>query len=129
MSTIPILQEYFYHDGRGPELRKVVWGLDGLELLGFEYFNPDDIYTSENLKHIRLSKVQAYSKAFEEVHAAIAISGKSKAGIVLIENSEWKSTFRQGQLRGCHHYQFIFYDEVFDIICGDISFGFGAMGV
>ena len=129
MSTTPILQNHFYHDGRGPELQKVVWSPDGFGLLGFEYFNPDDEYVSNNLKHIRLGCVQVYSMAGEEVHGNLVVYGNSSASIVKVENSTWKATFDQKHLKNCHHYQFMFYDQIFDVICQDVIFGYGTLDV
>ena len=36
----PTLAEDFYHDGRGPELQRVIWKFRGQILIGFEYYNP-----------------------------------------------------------------------------------------
>ncbi|WP_375194128.1 hypothetical protein, partial [Marinobacter sp.] len=63
MSTKPILDSDFYHDGRGPELQRVVWKLRGTVLVGFEYFNPDEEYAPDNLRHLVLEGVEAYSMA------------------------------------------------------------------
>ncbi|MED5514338.1 hypothetical protein [uncultured Pseudoalteromonas sp.] len=68
MTAKPILEKHFYHDGRGPELQRVIWQSNGKDLLGFEYFNPDDEYSLANLKHIRLDNVIAYSMATVDVH-------------------------------------------------------------
>ena len=98
MSTKPILESDFYHDGRGPELQRVVWKLRGTVLVGFEYFNPDDKYVPDNLRHLVLEGVEAYSMASEEV---------------------------QSHLSECKHYQVMFYDEVFDLVCRGIKSGAG----
>ena len=57
--TTPVLEKDFYHEGRGPELQKVYWANGGSTLVGFSYYNPDDVYDNENLKHLRLEKVEA----------------------------------------------------------------------
>ena len=96
-------------------------------LLGFEYFNPDDEYVSENLKHVRLIGVQAHAMSWEEVHGNIVVYGNEKASIVMVENSAWKASFAQNHLRNCHHFQFMFYDQIYDIICEDVILGYGGL--
>src|SRR5690606_9657331 len=88
MSTKPILENDFYHDGRGPELQRVVWKSNGVVLVGFEYFNPDDEYIPENLRHLVLEGVESYCMSSEEVHGNILATGKSKAAIIEVFNSE-----------------------------------------
>ena len=51
----PILEAEFHHDGRGPELQRVIWSSSFPQ--GFEYFNPEDNSVAENLRHLRLAKV------------------------------------------------------------------------
>jgi len=125
MNNIPILENHFYHDGRGPELQRVVWKRNGVILDGFEYFNPHDGYETSELKNITLKGVQVFAMTTEEVHANIVATGDSKASIYRIENSEWMNTFFQTHLGMCHHYQIMFYDEIYDVICEDIAPGHG----
>lgn len=115
-NPIPILEDEFYHEGRGPELQRVVWGYKGRTLRGFEYFNPDDVYSEENLHHIELQKVEAYLMASEEVSRGIVANGDSRAAIFHITDSSWKKSFQQRHLQDCEHYQIMFYDEIFDVI-------------
>lgn len=122
-----MLETDFYHDGRGPELQKVVWDSRGQILRGFEYFNPDDAYSEENLRHLALDKVEAYSMAGEQVHKHIAANGESNAAIFRIIDSQWKSSFQQRHLEDCEHYQIMFYDEIFDVICRKIIPGRGPL--
>ena len=35
--------------------------------------------------------------------------------------SEWLLSFSQRHLSSCHHFQLMFYDELFDIICERVS--------
>jgi hypothetical protein len=122
-----VLEADFYHDCRGPELQNVVWGLKGSSLLGFEYFNPDDEYTKINLKHLSLTGVEAYSMSSDELHGDIkAISG-SKAAIFEVKNSSWVASLNQAHVSGCKHFQIMFYDEIFDVICTEIKFGAGEL--
>lgn len=127
MSTNPVLESNFYHDGRGPELQKVVWARNGVVLTGFEYFNPDDEYIPDNLKHVILDGVEAYSMSSDEVHGNILATGLSKAAIFEIANSEWLASFNQAHLSDCKHYQIMFYDEIYDVICRQIKVGAGPL--
>jgi hypothetical protein len=125
MKTKPILEEHFYHDGRGPELQNVRWRLNGVIPVGFEYYNPDDPYVEENLKHICLKGVQVYSMATEEVHGNILATGKSKAAILEVIESKWLKSYQPRHLHSCKHYQIMFYDEIYDVICEEIIPGTG----
>lgn len=127
MKPRPILEQTFYHDGRGPELQRVVWSHSGRILVGFEYFNPDDVYEPEYLKHLKLVNVEAYSMAGEEVHGNTCAVPESKAAIWLVENSPWFPQFQQRHLVGCNHYQIMFYDEIYDVACKEIIPGKGQL--
>lgn len=125
MKPLPTLENVFYHDGRGPELQRVVWSHGGKILVGFEYFNPDDVYEPENLKHLKLVGVEAYSMSGEEVHGGICAVPDNKAAIWQIDNSSWLPQFQQRHLSGCKHYQIMFYDEIYDVVCKEIISGKG----
>ena len=45
------------------DLLSTVWDKNGIHLKGFEYFNPDDSRVVEELKHIKLIGVEAFSIA------------------------------------------------------------------
>ena len=120
MKTKPILEKYFYHDGRGPKLQHVRWHRNGVIPRGFEYYNPDDQYDEANLKNIALVGVQVYSMATDEVHGNILASSNSPAAIHKVLSSRWLSSFQQRHLISCKHYQVMFYDEIYDIICENI---------
>ena len=47
MKTEALLEKEFHHDGRGPELQRVIWAHKGVILKGFEYYNPEDVYEEE----------------------------------------------------------------------------------
>lgn len=125
MKVVPVLIEDFYHDGRGPELLRVCWKYDGKILAGFEYYNPDDVYDERHLKHLILEKVEAFAMASEEVHGNILATGETKAAIFKVVESEWKRSFQQHHLIDYEHYQIIFYDEIYDVICKSILAGKG----
>lgn len=127
MKSKPILEKEFYHDGRGPELTSVLWKRKGVMLDGFEYFNPDDDYSDSNIKHIKLIGLQVYAMATEEVHGNILASGNTNAAIFEVIDSKWLSTFQQRHLDKCKHYQIMFYDEIYDIICEGIIAGKGKL--
>ena len=119
VKTSPMLEGLFYHDGRGPELQKIYWR--GAYPIAFDYYNPDDTYDSDHLKHLLLVKPEAFSFAGEEVHGNILATGKSNASIFKVINSIWLKSFNQRHLANCSHYQVMFYDEIFDIVCQDIE--------
>ena len=127
MKTRSILDTHFYHDGRGPELQKVIWGNKGVTLVGFEFYNPDDIYEEKNIKNIELVKVEVFALASEEVHGNILASAESQAAIFEVLDSNWIKTFQPRHLSKCKHFQIMFYDEIYDVICEDIVPGFGSL--
>lgn len=117
MKIEPILEKEFHHDGRGPELQKVIWGRNGVVLKGFEYYNPEDTYDEEHIKNISLEKVEAYSMTSDEVHGSIVANGETQAAIHKIVNSGWKKLFSPIIIEDCEHYQIMFYDEIYDVLC------------
>ena len=127
MKYIPLLENQFYHDGRGPELQETIWSDRGIILHGFEYFNPDDAYEIENLRHLQLIGVQVYSMAYEEVHAEAIPSSNLNAGVFEILNSKWLKSFNPDHLSNCRHFQVVFYDEIYNIICEKIVAGNGKL--
>ena len=98
---------------------------NGKDLLGFEYFNPDDEYSLANLKHIRLDNVIAYSKATVDVHGCILANTKCVAAIFEVPNSNWLPSLNQNEIAGCKHFQIMFYDEIYDVVCKSVITGKG----
>jgi hypothetical protein len=129
MKIIPLFENDFYHDGRGPELQRVILDDRGVFIRGFEYFNPTDKYIEENIKHIIIDQIEAFSVAGEEVHGNILYVKETKAAIFKIEESVWLKQFNPYHLADCNHYQIMFYDEIYDIICRNISLGKGRMKI
>ena len=125
MQTIALFENEFHHEGRGPELQRVVWSQNGIILKGFEYYNPEDVFDEENIKHLELVGLEAYSMAGEEVHNNIFASNDSKAAIFKVLNSPWLNQLIPLHLQGCNHYQIRFYDEIYDVICKEINAGKG----
>ena len=129
MNIKPVYEKEFHHDGRGPELQRVVWKNNGITLAGFEYYNPEDTYNEESLKHLKFSGMQVYSMAGDEVHGNQVANGETRAAIHEILNSKWLESYISNHLGKCKHYQIMFYDEIYDIICENISFGIGNLNV
>jgi hypothetical protein len=127
METTTLLESEFHHDGRGPELQRVVWAFDGKILQGFEYYNPEDTYEEESIKHLELVGVEAYSMAVEEVHGNILDAGDSKASIFRMDDSPWLKQYNPAHLEECSHFQIIFCDEIYDVICREIKAGNGRL--
>jgi len=71
--------------------------------------------------------VEAISLASEEVHGKILITDKSEAAILEVLDSKWMKTFQQRHLRKCSHFQIMFYDEIYDVICEEIIPGVGKL--
>jgi hypothetical protein len=127
MNSKPIFEREFYHDGRGPELQRVIWGMNGVVLRGFEYYNPNDEYKEDDLKNIKLEGVEAYSMASEEVHSNILATGDSQAAIFEVLESKWLESYLDTHLEKCKHFQIMFYDEIYDVICEKIECGSGTL--
>lgn len=125
MRVEPFLKEFFYHDGRGPELQKVYFSYRGQILAAIDYFNPDDKYSSESLKHLVFLRPQVFMFTPEEVYnytlTPVHWGKVDKASMVVIHESEWFRSFDPGHLGKCRHYQIMFYDEFLDVICEGIE--------
>ena len=49
------------------------------------------------------------------------------AGALDLGRSPWLRSFSPLHLAKCHHFQLLFYDELYDIICEGLEFGDGAL--
>jgi hypothetical protein len=127
MKITAILEDEFHNEGRGPELQRVVWADEGKTLKGFEYYNPEDTYDEEDIKHLEIIGVEACAMAGDEVHGNIHLIEESKASIFKVEDSPWLQQFNPSHLEGCDHYQLEFYDEIYDVICKEIKPGKGRL--
>jgi len=125
----PIALEQFRASGRGPSLERVVYSEHG-RLRGFEYHKIDDIYDAAHLRHVRVIRPQVVMFTPEEVINYVAwAAGFSQhvgAGALDLGRSAWLRSFNPLHLSKCHHFQLLFYDELFDIICEGLEFGDGA---
>ena len=63
----------------------------------------------------------------EEGHGNILATGGSKVSIFRIESSPWLKQYNSAHLEECSHYQIIFYDEIYDVICKEIKAGNGRL--
>ncbi len=126
----PILKESFYHDGRGPELQKAHYSLNGKLIKAIDYFNPDDEYSPENLKHLLFVKTQVFMFTPEEVYnyetTNINWGQHNGAAMICLGKSEWLKSFAPQHLTTCSHYQVMFYDEFLDIICETVEAKLGS---
>jgi hypothetical protein len=124
MNIKPILRESFYHDGRGPELKRVHYIGEGVILKAIDYFNPDDEYTPQNLKHLLFLRPQVFMFTPEEVYdygSEVKWGEYGNAAIVCLGKSKWLQSFSPLHLENCLHYQVMFYDEFLDVICEGIE--------
>ena len=48
---------------------------------------------------------------------AIVANGDTQAAIHKIVNSDWKNKFSPIHIEDCEHYQIMFYDETYDVLC------------
>ena len=121
----PVYEDLCQRDARGPDLQRVHWGESGMGLLAIDYFNPDDPYEQASLKHVKFSGVQVVMITPEEVinlgTLARADGGRSRAAILDLGRSIWLGSFADRHLARCRHFQLLFYDELFDVICEELE--------
>jgi hypothetical protein len=122
----PILRDWIWAEGRGPELRRAYFlGGIGWTLTALEYLNPDSS-SQEDTKHLILHRAQVhqftphevYNYARDEVRWGPSIN---QAAVVDLGKSEWLLTFSQQHLARCKHYRLMFYDDYLDVICENIT--------
>ena len=115
----------FYSDGRGPVLRRVCWRPDGTVLRAIEYFNADDVFGDESLRHVRFVGMQVVQITPEEVIDYSALGSRlancRPAAMFDLGRSPWLKSFSQRHLAKCRHFQLMFYDELFDVICESVT--------
>ena len=126
ITTQPIGVDRFYSNGRGPELQRIVWGERGLGLRAIEYFNNDDVYDDAHLKHVRIIRPQVIMTTPEEVidfcGRATAFGIYRPAAAIDYGHSDWFQSFNRYHLSKCRHFQLLFCDELFDVICESLEF-------
>jgi hypothetical protein len=126
MMPRPIALADFYAAGRGPELERVHWGARGQHLQAIDYYNPDDAH----LRHVSFHGFQVVAITPEEVIGyrglRTAFSTHAPAAAIDCGQSPWFRSFAQGHLGRCSHFQLLFYDELFDVICERLTFSPGS---
>lgn len=127
MKITALLEDEFHNDGKGPGLERVIWSHGGVILKGFEYLNPEDDDNEDNIKHLKLVEVEAFSMTTEEVHGNVLMTKDSVAAIFRIDDSDWMKQFKSDHLDSCNHYQFIFHSEIYDVICHEVKVGEGRL--
>ncbi|HYA44574.1 MAG TPA: hypothetical protein VED59_03140 [Acidimicrobiales bacterium] len=126
--TEPIGVEHFHHDGRGPELWHVHWGLRGKVLRAIDYFNPEVEYDASHLRHVAFIKPQVVMITPEEVIGGSlgdALSRHRPAAAFDRGQDAWLGSFSPRHLAACRHYSLVFYDELIDVICEGLEFRSG----
>jgi len=126
----PLAIAQFRASGRGPSLQRVVWSRFGL-LFGFEYHRIDDPHDAAHLRHVRVLGPQVVMYTPEEVINystwGTGFGQHRGAGALDLGRSDWLRSFNPLHLGKCHHFQLLFYDELYDIICEDLEFGEGVL--
>ena len=109
-------------DGRGPELQAVHWCVRGTLISAIDYYNPADVYDAANLKHVFFRAPQVVMITPEEVigrsqTAHGLIRDCPPASMFDLGQTEWLNSFSPRHLAACSHFQLLFYEELFDVIC------------
>ena len=63
--------------------------------------------------------------ATADVHDCILANTKCVAAIFEVLNSNWLLSFNQDEIAGCKHFQIMFYDEIYDVVCKSVLTGKG----
>jgi hypothetical protein len=120
----PINQDMFYADGRGPELQRVCWGLRGTQLRAIEYYNADDD-PARALKHVLFDGFQVVLIIPEEVvnytELGPRMAAARPAAMFDLGHTDWLNSFSGRHLSSCRHFLLMFYDELFDVICEQVT--------
>ncbi len=99
---------------------RVHWSPDGSQVRAIDYQNPDE----ETLRHVRFVRPQVVMITPEEVIAhgeQLTLVQSSRAAILDLGRSNWLQSFHGDHLVHCHHYQLLFYDDLFEVICEGVS--------
>ncbi len=123
----PVLRDWIWADGRGPELRRAHFFGRGLNLIALDYLNPDWV-SEDDMRHLVLHKThqvtpeEVYDYSRETVGWGPSIN---QAAVVDLGRSAWLLSFSQQHLASCRHYRIMFYDEYLELICEGISAAHG----
>jgi hypothetical protein len=129
----PIHVAEFWHEGRGPELRRVLWNSSGTSIRAIEYVNPDWTSADMAVRHVIFQAPQVVQITPEEVIGADQLGTRyadhRPAAMFDLGRSTWLESFASGHLARCRHIQMLFYDELIDVICEGADCGVGAVDV
>jgi len=121
----PIHADAFYHDGRGPELRRLHWDRGGTVLRAVDYFNPPNSGERGGLNHVRFVAPQVVMITPDEVIGNNALgellAHHRPAAMFDRGKSDWLRSFAQEHLDRCHHYQLLFYDHLLEVIAEGVE--------
>jgi hypothetical protein len=124
----PIYIEFFYSDGRGPELARFCWGYRNDLLEAAEFMLPDAV-SGDDLRFVRFLRPQVVMITPEEVINYANMSSYlikyRPAAMFDLGKSDWFKSFSQRHLQKCSHYQLLFYDQLLDVIAEGVEFGKG----
>jgi hypothetical protein len=124
----PIHVEFFYSDGRGPELARFCWGYRN-NLLEAAEFMPPDAASNDDLQFVRFLRPQVMMITPEEVINYASMSSYlikyRPAAMFDLGKSDWLKSFSPRHLEKCSHFQLLFYDELLDVIAEGVEFGKG----
>jgi len=121
----PVLLDWIWADGRGPELRRAHFLAGGLSPIALDYLNPD--WASEDeMRHLIIHKGQVHQYTPEEIYNYSCDEVRwgpsiNQAAVVDLARSHWLLAFSQLHLGNCKHYRIMFYEGFLDIICEDIT--------
>ena len=112
-----VAADVFLGDGRGPELQRLIWRMNGTALRAAEYRSAGE----SSMRHVVFEGVQVVQITPEEVLGA-ALSPSAEGYAIDLGRSEWLQSFNPHHLGACKHYRLLFYDELLDVICESLSF-------
>ena len=93
-------------------------------LRAIDYFTPDDIHEPAALMHVLFERAQVVMRTPEEVVGPAQvgewIARLRPAALFDLGQSPWFTSFAPRHLVKCSHFQLLFCDELFDVICEGI---------
>ena len=123
----PVGVDEFQHDGRGPELIRVHWDQSGSVLRAVDYRNPSDGQS----RHVVFLRPQVVAIVPEEVinydddALGASLAAFAPAAAFDVGRSSWLESFAPRHLARCRHFQLMFYDQLFNVICEGLVFHTG----
>ena len=122
----PIWIEDFFYDGRGPELRRIHWDLDGRAIRALDYVNPTGPHEAASPRRVVVLRPQVVMITPEEVIGYEHVGGDAlvrhrPAAMFDLGVSDWMKSFSPLHLERCHHFRLFFYDELVDLIAEGVN--------